>query len=925
MNLLTNKPINKKNNIINTINIPSDFNSDLYLSIINNNNNTLNTKNKIYCHFLYNGLKNINIYKSYYKKYYNIPNNFVEETYVKYINKYENIKFSEYKELYLYYTNIGYHKYPLNDEYSRFHFCIPCDFDRKSYLQRYNTNNEINALNDNELYHFYNLNNTSYSLDSEYYRIFYNIPCDFDRKPYLQRYNSNNNEINTFNDNELYHFYNLNNTSFSLDSEYYRIFYNINHEEEFNWIIYLECYEDDFDIKNRNIRDVFNHYHLKKYQTISKLNVKYYTKIYNIPNDFDYIQYFNLNSFFIFDDNIQYIFKVYNKIITIDDIYKNILTNENKTDLQNKFIYNYNFLINNFPQITDEDDKRYYIFINDFICEYYSNNFEFKTKTIKVTNHVEDIIVKPIEKFVTNKRKKNINKEVINKTTPNLENNNSNLESLKLLASKNNIDLNNLQNKLTTKESTTTNDKHVNSNLSNLETLKLLVSKNNIELNNLHSKLTAKESTTTNDEHVNSNLPNLESLKLLASKNNIDLNSLQNKLTAKEDISINTEDILKNLITQTKDLTSNNIINTLEKTHNNTTKNISNMKKNMSNMSNIFSLLSNVKINDNVKNNEDEYEYYEEKIIEYIEEKIIKKVTIEKNEKVYNSFDYNFKMKSYEDIYNDLQTITSNLYFIYKLKYRNNNNNNVDNSKIIIKKNNEKCSIFYTFNEYPHTKIVLKNNLLKLTDEWYHNIVCCLNNETFIKKIIRELKIEKINIIVLPYTNITYNEFNNVLLTTKFWNNFNCETILLHNENTIILEESINHYLNEDSLGYKLPMIFSYNKYKNGYSDISLRKKNTINNFLNNVNNINIKNKLCTEIKDFLNLEKYPEDILYSNYVHELNDINSEKKCITINEFNSKIFIVNYKFTFIETMLKKDIKEFLKKNKRIKFLEKNIL
>jgi hypothetical protein len=846
----------------------------------------------------------------------------------------------------------------------------------------------------------------------------------------------------------LYHFYNLNNTSFSLDSEYYRIFYNINHEEEFNWIIYLECYEDDFDIKNRNIRDVFNHYHLKKYQTISKLNVKYYTKIYNIPNDFDYIQYFNLNSFFIFDDNIQYIFKVYNKIITIDDIYKNILTNENKTDLQNKFIYNYNFLINNFPQITDEDDKRYYIFINDFICEYYSNNFEFKTKTIKVTNHVEDIIVKPIEKFVTNKRKKNINKEVINKTTPNLENNNSNLESLKLLASKNNIDLNNLQNKLTTKESTTTNDKHVNSNLSNLEslkllasknnielnslqnklttkestttndkhvnsnlpnleslkllasknnidlnnlqnklttkettttndkhvnsnlqnleslkllasknnidlnnlqnklttkestttndkhvnsnlsnleTLKLLVSKNNIELNNLHSKLTAKESTTTNDEHVNSNLPNLESLKLLASKNNIDLNSLQNKLTAKEDISINTEDILKNLITQTKDLTSNNIINTLEKTHNNTTKNISNMKKNMSNMSNIFSLLSNVKINDNVKNNEDEYEYYEEKIIEYIEEKIIKKVTIEKNEKVYNSFDYNFKMKSYEDIYNDLQTITSNLYFIYKLKYRNNNNNNVDNSKIIIKKNNEKCSIFYTFNEYPHTKIVLKNNLLKLTDEWYHNIVCCLNNETFIKKIIRELKIEKINIIVLPYTNITYNEFNNVLLTTKFWNNFNCETILLHNENTIILEESINHYLNEDSLGYKLPMIFSYNKYKNGYSDISLRKKNTINNFLNNVNNINIKNKLCTEIKDFLNLEKYPEDILYSNYVHELNDINSEKKCITINEFNSKIFIVNYKFTFIETMLKKDIKEFLKKNKRIKFLEKNIL
>lgn len=90
---------------------------------------------------------------------------------------------------------------------------------------------------------------------------------------------------------------------------------------------------------------------------------------------------------------------------------------------------------------------------------------------------------------------------------------------------------------------------------------------------------------------------------------------------------------------------------------------------------------------------------------------------------------------------------------------------------------------------------------------------------------------KNINVIVLPIKDITYNEFNEILLKPDFWQSIQGNNILLHNENSFILNSDINNsFLNSDCLGYTLPSIFMFNKLSNGYSDITFRKKSLFQN-----------------------------------------------------------------------------------------------
>ena len=82
--------------------IPSDFDWKLYISILKNKE--VNTNLKAYTHFNSVGKHNQDIYKSYYRVYYKIPSNFIEESYKTYLTDVYNlnIKFQEYKDLYIF-------------------------------------------------------------------------------------------------------------------------------------------------------------------------------------------------------------------------------------------------------------------------------------------------------------------------------------------------------------------------------------------------------------------------------------------------------------------------------------------------------------------------------------------------------------------------------------------------------------------------------------------------------------------------------------------------------------------------------------------------------------------------------------------------------------------------------------------------------
>ena len=198
-----------------------------------------------------------------------------------------------------------------------------------------------------------------------------------------------------------------------------------------------------------------------------------------------------------------------------------------------------------------------------------------------------------------------------------------------------------------------------------------------------------------------------------------------------------------------------------------------------------------------------------------------------------------------------------------------------------------------------------------------HTIVCCLANETTVRTMCKNIS-NYINIIVLPYNKITYNELNNVLLTTAFWNDTILgENLIIYNENILFLDNTINDLVDVDCLGYELPYIFTFNNCSNGYGDFTIRKKSLVLETLNNISLFTINHCLCDIFINHFCLENIPEDIIYSYYIFNIrnnkenvNYLEDMKKNIV--SLNKKIRIVNYKFHDIDNfVLKLYISEFL--------------
>lgn len=720
-------------------NIPPDFNWKLYVSILQNPE--INTNLKAYIHFKKLGIHNITIYKLYYRTFYNIPDNFFEESYINYLETkcQLNTKFANYKELYIFYNKIGSKIYPLNDEYLRFHFNIPYDLSKEIYYKRYSL---------------------IFDTDIDFYK-YYNSIGKIE-KP--------------------------------IDDEYLKSFYKI--EKDFNWKVYLNAYKDYFNDENQNISDVFNHYYLKKYQNISPLNVKYYLHYYQIDETFNYEKYYMYNSNFIFKKDVEYILKIYTKKILLQDIYNELLHIDNCTNQERDFIESYHFLITNFSNITEEDDKRYFICLKNFINDYYFNYQKKDSfKIITKPKVVHNIVCEEVEKVIQKERKVPVTKDKLQPTQNDYE------EMIKIITSEYN------KNKLIDKS---------------------IVNKDSIKSYNI-------------DEFIN----------FLTLSNNTSLN------------------------------------------HNKESENF-----------------------------EEKTEYYDEKIIEYIERIETKNIEYNTYEKYYDSYEYNFNKVNLNDIYDDIIGDNRDLYFIYRIKYYL-EEHNINNINIVCESNNQ--SIFLTFDTYPHVPIVFKNNLLKLGNNWCHTVVCCKKNEDFIKEICNRIS-KNIKIVVLPYYDITYNDVNNELLKPDFWKNFSGENLLIHNENVYMLEDTINELTNVNCLGYRLPNIFTYNKYSNGYGDFSIRKKSIMLKCLENIQNMNFNNGLCKKIKEFYNLDEYPEDILYSFFYFEITDTNYKASNFfnELYKLENCILVINYQFLNINSEWFSCNSNFVKNSlfNKTKYLEK---
>jgi hypothetical protein len=188
-----------------------------------------------------------------------------------------------------------------------------------------------------------------------------------------------------------------------------------------------------------------------------------------------------------------------------------------------------------------------------------------------------------------------------------------------------------------------------------------------------------------------------------------------------------------------------------------------------------------------------------------------------------------------------------------------------------IDRNSNKKSLLVETRNLDHNEFVIKNTIQKLGNGWGHIIYCHQNNYNQIKSICGDIS-ENIEIRLLDLE-LTRNSYNNLCLDINFWNEINCEKVLIYQTDTFILNKFDDEFLNWDYLG---AMWYNFDEnldfinceetkisLTQGNGGLSIRDVNMMisslsdENFIKHINN----NKVDST------LDKIPEDVYFSYYV----------------------------------------------------------
>jgi hypothetical protein len=191
----------------------------------------------------------------------------------------------------------------------------------------------------------------------------------------------------------------------------------------------------------------------------------------------------------------------------------------------------------------------------------------------------------------------------------------------------------------------------------------------------------------------------------------------------------------------------------------------------------------------------------------------------------------------------------------------------------IIDKDSSKKSLLIETRNLDHNEFVIKNTIQKLGDGWGHIIYCHEKNHNQIKSICDNISTD-IEIRLLDFE-LTRNSYNNLLLDINFWNEINCEKVLIYQTDTFICKDFDDKFLEYDYLGAnwgpsphtkmiksKLKINFDLNF---GNGGLSLRSKSIIERALNSEN---FKSRFLVNGKDKFDLDTIPEDLFFSLYTY---------------------------------------------------------
>ena len=871
--------------------IPDNFDWKLYAAIVKDP--TINSSSSAYNHYKHKCTVNSHNYRLYWRTYYKIPNNFVEESYKKYLN-FSSIKFqfNNFEDLYKFYITKGIEMYPLNDQYSRIHFEIPHDFDAKIYITVYP---EAKKENDNQIYHFYHYNKESFPLNAYYYRLKYDIPDDFDISVYNERYNFNYNESNAYQ-----FFKNIGKVSYPLDSKYYSIKYNI---------------PDDFDIQIYNKRYNFNYNESNAYQFFKNigqysfpLDDIYYRLLYKIPNEFDldlYKKKYKLdlspNEIYIFYatniDCRQLEPDSINEICEID-LDKNIINENNLYNLNQSDIYQKNdnlhmdINIDNHNNNNSSNIKTILKISCDFNYETYNLRYQLELNEIDTYKFYK-------KNGNTSHPLDDIYYTLLYKTPSKLTN--KYLESFKILYP-NKIKINHTMKDVLKYYSNTVNnsikDNPIKSNdMEKYNHIFELIDPNliykdevffydfinlNIKLKNIYEVYLKYPNSDIAIQFIN-NFEYLNNFKEYFSneeskRNYFLIRDFANEYFNEPNLLIETKSYfsIRKTITKTKMVTKKRKVKMCKEKQDVELKPLTDLSIPIYNQNSLLSLIELIKQNEDIY----EYEDYEE------EEKYTEEIDFFPiiYTPLYTTFYYNLNIKNskftYFDIYLNLQNC-QNFYNILKKK-----NYIVDAfSNFTPNPSDNKYSAFVILNDnYIHNYLSILNNLMYLSKISHFYIYFNPNLENspifnyYYKLISNKIETTKIH---LP-NEFTFNHYNNLILDISFWESFKTDYIILFNTLTFLKNDLFSNDISKFNSYYISNNLHKTNNLTT--NSFSIRSKSIIIDLLKNYINKNILFDNNTIINNNLNIDKPIENYLFHKYFN--NNININYLEIIENNFH---------------------------------------
>lgn len=136
----------------------------------------------------------------------------------------------------------------------------------------------------------------------------------------------------------------------------------------------------------------------------------------------------------------------------------------------------------------------------------------------------------------------------------------------------------------------------------------------------------------------------------------------------------------------------------------------------------------------------------------------------------------------------------------------------------------DRTSVIVEPRKHEHLELVIKN-IVYYTPGWSLYIFHSKENEDFVKELIGPDKSHQIHLICLCRINMSFSEFNTLLMMDFFWNWIEAENILIFHCDSYLRRFGIDQFLEEEYAFIGAPWSHDNSQTQGGNGGLSLRKK----------------------------------------------------------------------------------------------------